>query len=239
MMVETSTAMETKRMSKKVETKTNAKESLAGKQTQVVNLLCCAVLALLMVTTIVVLCGVFFYMHNHERETFETTFQDSAFQVIEAFHDTLECNLGALDTLSVGITSYAKATNQSLPFLTIPDFERRGCNFRIDSGAPVLMYLPVITDEMRTQWEEYAMANRFQFDESYTNDVRLRMQQDKQYGLTSSDSRALQAEVGNRTETVLDDGTGYHPKIWSNGAVVPRGDEPEGSGPFLPLWQTR
>jgi hypothetical protein len=39
--------------------------------------------------------------------------------------------------------------------------------------------------------------------------------------------------------TILDDGTGFHPKIWRVGAILSPGDEPEGSGPFLPLWQRR
>ena len=43
----------------------------------------------------------------------------------------------------------------------------------------------------------------------------------------------------SRPWTVLNDGTQYHPKIWSSGAVTPRGDEPVGDGTqsYLPLWQ--
>jgi len=219
--------------------------SLAIKETRVVNLLRCAVLGLLLVTTVVVSCGVFLYMRNNEREKFETTFHDSALQVIESFHDTLERSLLALDTMSVGITSVAKATNQSFPFVTVPDFEVRGANFRINSGSPQLLYMPIVTDEQRPQWEEYALANRVQFDKAHANDVRLRKKQDLQFGLTSPDNRILNpderilVDTGSKEPTVLDDGTNYHPHIWSNGAIDARGDEPEGNGPYLPLWHTR
>jgi len=62
---------------------------------------------------------------------FKTAFQDSALQVIELFHDTLESNSLALDTMSK--TSLAKATNQLLPFVTMLDFKVWGANF-FDSG---------------------------------------------------------------------------------------------------------
>ncbi len=219
--------------------------SLAWKETRVVNLLRCAVLTLLLVTTVVVSCGVFLYMRNNEREKFETTFHDSALQVIESFHDTLDRSLVALDSMSVQITSVAKATNQSFPFVTVPDFEVRGANFRINSGSPQLLYMPIVADEKRAQWEEYSLANRFHVDKAYANDMRLRKKQDLRFGLTFPDNRILNSDerilsvVGSKEPTVLDDGTNYHPHIWSNGAIDPRGDEPEGNGPYLPLWHAR
>jgi hypothetical protein len=113
-------------------------------------------------------------------------------------------------------------------------------------------------------WEQYTLENRFQIDQAYEQDLYFRTKQDADFGNTENpEGRMLgsakdwisSVENGivshteqiideeesdtTRKETVLDDGTGYHPKIWSSGAIDPSGDEPEGSGPFLPLWQRR
>ena len=34
---------------------------------------------------------------------------------------------------------------------------------------------------------------------------------------------------------VLQGGTGYHLRIWSNGARTPKGVEPDGTGQFMPF----
>jgi len=228
-------------------TRQEREESPALKETRAVDMLRFAALVLLLVTMILVSCGVYAYMRYNERYKFEIAFHDSAFQVLDSFHQALERSLGALDTLSVGITSIAVATNQSFPFVTVPDFELRGANFRIDSGAQFVIYMPLITDTTRTQWEQYAENNRFQIDKAFKNDERYRTQQDAYLRVSSEQDRALLPQVIDYSLTVekqnehsvFDDGTGYHPTIWSNGAVNPQGDEPEGSGPYMPLWQTR
>ena len=38
----------------------------------------------------------------------------------------------------------------------------------------------------------------------------------------------------NGGPTILDDGTGFHPKVWNF-----KGDEVNGNGPYIPLWQRR
>ena len=38
----------------------------------------------------------------------------------------------------------------------------------------------------------------------------------------------------NGGPTILDDGTGFHPKVWNV-----KGDEVDGNGPYIPLWQRR
>ena len=48
-----------------------------------------------------------------------------------------------------------------------------------------------------------------------------------------------QQQQQQANETDEDDSSGYHTKIWSNGAITPKGDEEMGTGPYLPAWQRR
>jgi len=216
---------------------------LAQRETRVVRALRFAVLALLLITTTLVGVGVYFYTRNEEHDNFETQFDDSAFKVVEAFSQIVEGTLGAIDTMSASITSCARQENRTFPFVTVPDFEVRGANLRVQAGAAVVHWMPLVTDETRARWEEYALENRFQIDEAFERDREYRHKQDEEFGLFDdrsllrSENPRLAQEEETREETIVDHG--YHPRIWSTGAVVPRGDEPEGSGPFLPLWQRR
>ena len=121
----------------------------------------------------------------------------------------------------------------------------------------VIHWLSLVTDEKRSEWEEYAEANRAQIDDAFQEDEDLRTRQDIEFNLhdTDNNSRMLQQVSDNMNMTTNmtmnmttpdnmnmtmttpdDDGTGFHPTIWS---FATREAEPEGSGPFLPVWQRR
>ena len=124
--------------------------------------------------------------------------------------------------------------------LLVSDFALRGSHFRAQSGSHIVHWLPLVTEENRAAWEEYANQTRSHVDEEFAVDAQYRAKQDAELGggrLLLADEE--EAEAPKRPMTVLGDGTGYHSRIWSNGAMVPAGDEPDGSGPYLPTWQRR
>ena len=237
-------------------------ESLARKETRVVNVLRVAVLFALVSTAALISAVVYRYTKSEEHENFVTNFEQSATQVVESFHGVVERNMAAIATLSTSITSYAKNTNASFPFVTVPDFELLGADLRVTSSSHLVYFCPKITNANRLQWEEYALEHRFQAND-HQREAAFRTQQDIEYGFISPEEiveQQEQQESRNETNndngrrilqegekgepapqpfTMLDDGTNYHPRIWSNGAVNPRGDEPDGSGPFFALWQQR
>jgi hypothetical protein len=214
-------------------------ETLARKETKRVNVLRALVLVLLLVATTLTSVGVYRYTSNEEKHNFEVAYQANAERIIESFHDAVVGRLGAINSMATAITSYALDTKQTFPLVTIPHFEIKGSDLRVQANAAVINWMPLVTDDTRVAWEEYALAQRSQVDEAFQEDAKRRVKQDSEFGLanaTSTDDRMLQQ---SQQETILDDGTGYHPSIWSNGAIRPRGDEPERSGPYLPLWQRR
>ncbi len=99
--------------------------------------------------------------------------------------------------------------------------------------------MPLVRDDTRVAWEEYALAKRSQIDEAFLEDVKRREKQDDEFGLTNTSSIGNRMMQQTQQENILDDGTGYHPTIWSSGTVGPPEVEAEGSGPYLPIWQGR
>jgi hypothetical protein len=211
-------------------------EFVAKGETRAVNFLRAAVLLLLLVTSTLVCVGVFFYTSNEEQESFEFEYEASAHRIVESFHTTVERRMEAIHSLATSITSYALATNNTFPFVTVPHFAVLGSILRVQADALAVQWLPLVTDENRDAWEDYALENRFHIDEAFEEDAQLRLRQDEEFGYAADyeGNRMLEEEVLN--ETILDDGTGFHPRIWS---VVLREDHPKGSGPYLPSWQRR
>lgn len=213
-------------------------ESLAKAETRSVSILRIAVISTLLLTGAIVSGGVYLYTRNEESENFTSHFEDSALQVVESFSDMVERHLGAVGSLSSDFTSYALQSNSSFPFVTLPDFAERGSHFRAQSGSHIVHWLPLVTNEKRQAWEEFTNQTRSHIDEEFEADQHNRVKQDAEL-LGDPEDRRMLVDETQRPMTVVQDGTGFHSKIWSNGAMVPPGDEPEGSGPFLPTWQRR
>jgi hypothetical protein len=216
-----------------------AHETLARKETKAVNVLRVIVLVLLLVTATLTSVGVYLYTSNEEKHNFEVEYQANAERIIESFHDAVARRLGAINSMATAITSYALDTNQTFPFVTIPHFEIRGSDLRVQADVSSLQWTPLVTDETRVAWEDYALENRYQVEKSFQEDSKQRKKQDDEFGLANTTSTGDRMLQHSQQLTILDDRTGYHPSIWSVGAVSPRGDEPEESGPYLPLWQRR
>jgi hypothetical protein len=198
------------------------------------------VLVLLLVIATLTSIGVYFYTSNEETNNFESTYEANAPRIVESFHDAVERRLGAINSMATAITSYSLDAKQTFPFVTIPNFELRGSDLRAQADATGILWMPLVTDETRVAWEEYALTNRYQIDEAFLEDAKRREKQDAKFGLTNtSSSTGIRMLQQSQQGTILDDGTGYNPRIWSNGAIGPAGDDAEGSGPYLPVWQSR
>jgi hypothetical protein len=209
-------------------------ETLVKTESKYVSVLRALVLVLLLVTATLTSVGVYLYTSNEEKQNFEVGYQANAERIMASFHDAVVGRLGAINSMATAITSHALETKQTFPLVTIPHFEIRGSDLRVQADAPIIHWMPLVTDDTRVAWEDYALANRHQISKSFQEDSKQREAQDDAFGFTNTTStRMLQQE------TILEDGTGYHPRIWSNGAVTPKQDEPEGSGPYLPIWQSR
>jgi len=208
--------------------------TFADRETIRINILRSIALLLVLCIAAFTSWGVYYYAVNSEKEKFEAEFATNANRIIDSFNFDIERKLGAINAMADSITNNALVTQQEFPFVTIPRFAVRGANARIQADTSTIVWTPLVTDEKREQWEEYALANRLQVVEQYEEEVRLRTIQDEAFGFSDSSNRKLQAQGNNWT--VLDDESYFHPKIWASEVST---DEPEGTGPYLPIWQRR
>ena len=84
----------------------------------------------------------------------------SASGVVESFASIMVDKIAAVAALGVTITASAVASNSTWPFVTIDQFQQRAVSSRSLSGSYYLQVIPIITDETRVAWEEYAVAHK-------------------------------------------------------------------------------
>lgn len=111
----------------------------------------------LLVSAIATAVGAFVYIRNSEEVAYQADFQSNAHKVLEAIGKSLEQTLKSLDALTVSIVSHAHATNQTWPFVTVPDFTLRAAKTISLSDVVFMSILPLVTNQTRHKWEEYAV----------------------------------------------------------------------------------
>jgi hypothetical protein len=212
---------------------TLATESLAQAETRAVKLLRTCMVVCLLASASAVSTGAYRLMRNEEKEDLNTSFQENAIQLIKAFHEGLERNMRAVASMSTVITSYANQANLSFPFIEVPDFELRGANLRTQLGSGAVIYAPLVTDETRSEWEDYALQHRDHIDVAYEKESLYRMDLDSGQERRKEHSNRRSIDY-NQGPQVLGDGTGYHPKIFQDNRDISMGN-----GPYMPVWQRR
>ena len=76
--------------------------------------------------------------------------------MLESIGSSFERALGSLDLLAMTFVSIARRSNQSFPFVTIPEYGLHIAKTMPFTGAVETSVLPVVTYAQRTKWEEYA-----------------------------------------------------------------------------------
>lgn len=151
----------------------------------------------------------------------------------KSFHVAVASKLSAIDALGVQFTSYAIATGATFPNVTLPNFAVRGSNSRILADGCLIDWLPIVTDEDRAGWEAYALEHGNDWwDEAKVMGPALRHQQDVRFGLIEEGVAVTDSNVTAPPEPPIPEQiVGGHPETGE------RRVEPEGSGPFLPVFQ--
>jgi len=126
---------------------------------------------LLMVAVLLVSMGgialtIFLHTSNLEVSEFDKQFHDDADKVMKDMGTKLDFSLGAIDALVVSALSFARFTNQTWPYVTIPDFAVRAAKIRAISSAVTLIIYPFVKPNERQEWEAFAARNNQWVDES-------------------------------------------------------------------------
>jgi hypothetical protein len=198
---------------------------LAAKESRAVTRLRIGMVLVLVSTAIAVSATAFHLTSQNEQEKFTSFFNDQAKRIVDAFSITSSNRMATLESFALSITSHAKYSNSTWPFVTMPDFERRGTSVSRQAQVMSMMLVPKVRDEdTRLQWEDYAVGNQDWFT------AGLAVQQD--YG----DRRSLQEEQ-QQAPSIQDIVNPYaiREQIYRADGI---NEAPEtGPGPYFPIWQ--
>jgi hypothetical protein len=124
------------------------------------------VVLVLVVSTVTVAVLVFYYIDKQEDTAFEESFVSDANKVLVSLGSKLDLTMGALDSFVVGLASYAKESNSTWPFVTLPDYAVKAKKTKNLSNAVVVSFYPLVTNETRLDWEAYTGPNNYWVNES-------------------------------------------------------------------------
>ncbi|KAG7365646.1 adenylate/guanylate cyclase [Nitzschia inconspicua] len=123
-----------------------------------------AVMIIVLVTGAVgVAVTVFYYVSNAEQAAFEAAFLDNSRKVFETVGDSLDIKLAAVDLFVTSVVSYAKVSNKTWPFVTLPHFAEKASKVRGLTHAMSITQMQIVwNDDDRKVWEDsYVKENEW------------------------------------------------------------------------------
>jgi hypothetical protein len=188
------------------------KLEFAKKENNAVWYLRISVFLLLMCVALAVCLSVYYVGVASEKEDFEQDFEDLGDKLVESFGLTIRQRFGIVENFALGLTSFVNNdANNSWPFVTFPDYERRaGSTARLADLTSLHLIVRVET-EQRTAWDTYSNLNQGWYAEGFA----------VQQGIPVED-----VEAGPIAPTII--------APTAEGTVGP---DP-GPGPFFPIWQS-
>jgi hypothetical protein len=97
------------------------------------------------------------YTSGVEQQSFKDAFAIDANKVLEAIGNSLDKTMGAVDAYAVSLMSSVRATNQTWPFVYIPDFPVRTAKVLSLSESIYIGVFPIVTRETRSEWEAFSL----------------------------------------------------------------------------------
>jgi hypothetical protein len=121
----------------------------------------------LLLATVGVSVGVYYYTSVSEQVEFEEKFDSNADKVLESVGNAFDRSLEAMDAFVVNLIATAKLSNQTWPFVTIPDFCVRLAKTLSMSRGIAAAVSPLVLGNEREAWEQYSLANNGWLDECF------------------------------------------------------------------------
>ena len=128
---------------------------LAAKENQALRMLKCFVFGFLFLCMGFVSWGIYWYMSTSEINELHLQFHEDATKVLATLGTNMEHILEAMDAFTVSMISHARSTNQTWPFVVIPDFAVRAEKIRSLSGAVYINTYHFVEDTQRVEWENF------------------------------------------------------------------------------------
>jgi class 3 adenylate cyclase len=192
-------------------------EKCTQRERKALSLLRGMVIVVLVAACVLLSVSTFLYTRDKEEKNFESHYSEYASLVLNSFQDRMGLELAALDSLASDISSAVRASGSEWPAVTVPDFEVRGTKTRNLANVLSLMFLPVVTVDTRSTWQDHSVR-----DQSWLQD--------------SLNFRATGTTAGSGSDGELELEP-ISPVIFSDNNEEVGGFISTKAGTFLPLWQ--
>jgi hypothetical protein len=133
--------------------------TIAKSETKNVGRLKVIVAFVLIASTIAVATIVYVYLSRSEETKFQDQFNDDGHKIFASIGASLDKTFGMMDNLAVMLVAHAKETNQTWPFVTLPNYGIRAAKLLLLTDALSLSFLPVVSPDNRRKWEAYSLDN--------------------------------------------------------------------------------
>jgi hypothetical protein len=130
-------------------------EKLASKETRAVTRLKFLVFGSLFCSMVAVALSAYFLTAQGERRNFEMQFYDDAYKILGNMGQNLQRTMEVSDAFITSITSYAAHTNQTWPYVVIPDYSVTAEKIRSLCGAVYVTAYHVVENDQRKKWENF------------------------------------------------------------------------------------
>ena len=94
-------------------------------------------------------------------------FKGHANEVVSEAESNVQAIMGQIESMSLTVTSYTLADNQTWPFVTVPHFELRAHEASSLSGVDLLLFAPIVTSEHVNAWENYSWEQQTWIEDSF------------------------------------------------------------------------
>jgi hypothetical protein len=167
------------------------------------------VVLVLLLSTAGISAIVYIFTSRAETSEFENQFRDDSAKVMEALGSALDRTRGAADAFAITLLSFAKSSNSTWPYVTLPDFPIQAAKSQSLSKSVIIAMYPYVDDSQKSKWEAYSMQNHAWVNKSID----------------------LQKDDPNFHGAIIENWTAYDTIYSNSGPVVT-------PGPYLPTWQT-
>ena len=157
-------------------------------------------------------------------------------EIVNLSQENVKKVFGVLEGLSVATTSHALHSNETFPFVTIPNYEERAAAARASSQALLIAYLPLVQDADRNDWESYSVENQDWIQSSYQTGTEIQPISEQIFTYVKDEKMRDRRQrhladggcdgAGRRLKEKIPDetGTGPYAPVWMISPTVPAND---------------
>lgn len=214
---------------------TSSKQPLAKKESVYVSKL--RILFFIVLLCAAIGCAVVVYITStrSEEQEFEVAFYSSAQKIVNSFQDIITQKLGAIASLGVMYTSYARDKNLTWPMVTMNDFQQRAQSALFLSKALFLEICPIVEEDAREEWENYTVTHNAWLEEGRA--IRNAPPPADAQLLEEGPSRAEEAQDPSTVVSMTGglSTIGRNIYYYNDIGIKMYDDRP---GPYFPVWQS-